>query len=81
MENNDTKLALMTAKRAMKIVFFIGLIAVTLMMINIYILLTNTTAIAGIQRRVELLEQVNIQNLKVKDTAKEKPSKPQNPAR
>ncbi len=64
MENNDTKLALMTAKRAMKIVFFIGLFAVALMMINIYILLTHTTAIAGIQKRVELLEQIQNPNNK-----------------
>ncbi|MGX3045211.1 DUF5408 family protein [Helicobacter sp. T3_23-1056] len=56
--NAPNEQALNIAKKAMKIVIFIGMIAVVLLMINIYILLNQITATAQISKEVKLIKQV-----------------------
>ena len=64
--NAPNEQALSIAKKEMKIVIFIGMIAVVLLMINIYILLNQITATAQISKEVKTIKQVlNIEDLKV----------------
>ncbi|WP_104748688.1 DUF5408 family protein [Helicobacter cetorum] len=44
------------AKRAIKIVFFLGFVVLLLMMINIYILINQVNATAEIGKKVKRLE-------------------------
>lgn len=57
LEHSNDKLALNIARRAMKIVIFIGMFAVVLLMINIYILLNQITATAQISREIKVIKQ------------------------
>ena len=50
-ENNEN-LALSTAKRAMKIVIFVGMVVVVLLMINVYVLLNQITATAQMSKKL-----------------------------
>lgn len=54
---NQAQLALGTARRAMKIVIAIGMLAVVLLMINIYIMLTQISATAQISRELQTIKQ------------------------
>ncbi|WP_299328504.1 DUF5408 family protein [uncultured Helicobacter sp.] len=58
MEKTDTQLALNTARRAMKIVVAIGMIALMLLMINIYVMMTQITASAQLSKKLQILEQI-----------------------
>lgn len=58
MEKTDTQLALNTARRAMKIVVVIGMIALMLLMINIYVMMTQITASAQLSKKLQILEQI-----------------------
>ncbi len=63
--NTPNEQALNIAKKAMKIVIFVGMIAVVLLMINIYILLNQITATAQISKEVKVIKQVlNIEDFK-----------------
>lgn len=63
--NTPNDQALNIAKKAMKIVIFIGMIVVVLLMINIYILLNQITATAQISKEVKVIKQVlNIEDFK-----------------
>lgn len=55
--------SLQIARRAVKIVIFIGMFAVLLMMINIYVLLNQITATAQINKQMHALE-IKITELK-----------------
>ncbi|AFI03756.1 DUF5408 family protein [Helicobacter cetorum] len=54
MQENES---LQIAKRAIKIVFFWGLLVLLLMMINIYILINQVNATAEIGKKVKQLEK------------------------
>lgn len=56
--SSDSQLAICIARRAMKIVIFIGMASVVLLMINIYILLNQITATAQISREIKTIKQV-----------------------
>lgn len=56
--NANGQLALSVARRAMKIVIFIGMLSVILLMINIYILLNQITATAQISREIKVIKQI-----------------------
>ncbi len=56
-EKTDAQLAIGTARRAMKIVICIGMIAVLLLMINIYIMLTQITATAQMSKEIKAIEK------------------------
>lgn len=56
--SSDSQLAICIARRAMKIVVFIGMASVVLLMINIYILLNQITATAQISREIKTIKQV-----------------------
>lgn len=58
MEKTDAQLALNTARRAMKIVVAIGMIALMLLMINIYVMMTQITASAQLSKKLQILEQI-----------------------
>ncbi|PAF50820.1 DUF5408 family protein [Helicobacter sp. 13S00477-4] len=49
-------LSLQVARRAMKIVIFIGMFAIFLVMINIYVLLNQITATAKMSKEIHHLE-------------------------
>ncbi len=55
--DEDIRLALSTARKAMKIVVFIGMVSVILLMINIYIMLTQISATAQITRELQIIKQ------------------------
>lgn len=56
--SSDSQLAVCIARRAMKIVIFIGMASVVLLMINIYILLNQITATAQMSREIKTIKQV-----------------------
>lgn len=56
MEKTDTQLALNTARRAMKIVIAIGMISVLLLMISIYVMMTQITATAQLSKKQQAFE-------------------------
>ena len=56
--SSDSQLAVCIARRAMKIVVFIGMASVVLLMINIYILLNQITATAQMSREIKTIKQV-----------------------
>lgn len=58
MEKTDAQLALNTARRAMKIVVVVGMIALMLLMINIYVMMTQITASAQLSKKLQILEQI-----------------------
>lgn len=58
MEKTDAQLALNTARRAMKIVVAIGMLALMLLMINIYVMMTQITASAQLSKKLQILEQI-----------------------
>ncbi|WP_407379965.1 DUF5408 family protein [Helicobacter sp.] len=58
MEKTDAQLALNTARRAMKIVVATGMIALMLLMINIYVMMTQITASAQLSKKLQILEQI-----------------------
>lgn len=62
MKQTDGELALSVAKKSMKIVIFIGMCAVVLLMINIYVMMTQITASAQLSRKLYVLEQALVQN-------------------
>lgn len=55
-EEEQKNLSLEVARKAVKIVIFIGMFAVLLVMINIYVLLNQITATAQISKKVHALE-------------------------
>lgn len=62
MKQTDSELALSVAKKSMKIVIFIGMFAVVLLMINIYVMMTQITASAQLSRKLYVLEQALAQD-------------------
>lgn len=80
MKNEEgTDLSLGVARRAMKIVIFIGMVAVVLLMINIYIMLTQITATAQMSRELNAIKQVLQKDGILKDTALESKDNAQDP--
>ncbi len=49
--------ALEIAKKAVKIVFFLGLVAVLLMMINLYMLINQINASAQMSQQIKKIEE------------------------
>ncbi|WP_219030326.1 DUF5408 family protein [Helicobacter pylori] len=49
--------ALEIAKKAVKIVFFLGLVVVLLMMINLYMLINQINASAQMSRQIKKIEE------------------------
>lgn len=56
-EKEQKNLSLQVARKAVKIVIFIGMFAILLMMINIYVLLNQITATAQISKQIHILEK------------------------
>ncbi|PAF41338.1 DUF5408 family protein [Helicobacter sp. 11S03491-1] len=56
-EHQEIKLSLQVARRAVKIVVFIGMFAIFLMMINIYILLSQITATAQMSKEIHSMQE------------------------
>lgn len=56
-EETNKDLALSVAKKSMKIVIFIGMFAVVLLMINIYVMMTQITASAQLSRKLHAIER------------------------
>lgn len=56
--SSESQLAVSIARKAMKIVVFIGMASVVLLMINIYILLNQITATAQMSREIKTIKQV-----------------------
>ncbi|PAF48149.1 hypothetical protein BKH46_02250 [Helicobacter sp. 12S02634-8] len=55
-ESEKENLALQAARRAVRIVIFIGMFAVLLVMIDIYVLLNQITATAHMSREIHTLQ-------------------------
>ncbi|SQB98660.1 DUF5408 family protein [Helicobacter fennelliae] len=70
-ENNEN-LALSTAKRAMKIVIFVGMVVVVLLMINVYVLLNQITATAQMSKKLHTIEKTLESTLNTTDTTSQK---------
>jgi len=66
-KNNDidnSTLAYITAKNAMKVVIFIGMCSVILLMLNIYIAYNQIVASAEMNRKIKVIEQaINIDSI------------------